>query len=79
MLLEAMEAQLYTEMSENVKLARQLTIEHLMPQQWHTNWPLPTDLAKAEAEVRREQAIELRGKKLFELARQIWLRPAVTN
>ncbi len=61
MLLEALEAELYDEKMEKVKFGQKLTIEHLMPQQWHANWPLPDDLLKAEAELRREQAIHTLG------------------
>lgn len=43
MLLEAVERQLRTNLSEKITIAEKLTIEHLLPQQWQQHWPLPTD------------------------------------
>lgn len=40
MLLEALEEGLGTDLSEHVS-RNQLTVEHVLPQQWHQHWPLP--------------------------------------
>lgn len=51
MVLEALELALRTSKTEDVPLPKTLTIEHLMPQSWEQNWPLPTGKADA-AQVR---------------------------
>lgn len=40
-LLEALERGLPTRFSENVVFNEKLTIEHILPQAWRPNWPLP--------------------------------------
>lgn len=41
MLLEAMEAQMYNDRTERLSFEKKLTVEHLLPQSWGANWPLP--------------------------------------
>ena len=41
--LEAIEEELRTNMAESQAAPRGLTIEHIMPQKWQANWPLPAD------------------------------------
>ena len=41
MVLEALEAGLYSGLTEKVSLPNDLTIEHVLPQEWSTHWPLP--------------------------------------
>jgi hypothetical protein len=41
MVLEAVEAHLYTGLTEKVLLGHDLTVEHVLPQEWRPNWPLP--------------------------------------
>lgn len=43
MLLEAVEGALYDGMSERIEISGDLTVEHVMPQEWAANWPLPPD------------------------------------
>ncbi len=45
MVLEAIESALRTEKAETQNVPSNLTIEHIMPQQWHPNWPLPENVA----------------------------------
>lgn len=40
MVLEAIETALRTPMTEDVSLPKKLTVEHVLPQQWHLHWPL---------------------------------------
>ena len=40
-LLEAIEAELRSDFSEDKAVTRNLTIEHVLPQGWRENWPLP--------------------------------------
>jgi hypothetical protein len=44
MILEAMEEELRSAYAEQPRVARALTIEHVLPQEWHANWPLPDDV-----------------------------------
>ncbi len=41
MLLEAIERQLRTDLSEKISINDKLSIEHLLPQKWQQHWPLP--------------------------------------
>ena len=43
MLLTGIEGQLRTGKAETQKVPDKLHIEHIMPQKWRTNWPLPDD------------------------------------
>jgi uncharacterized protein DUF1524 len=52
--LLALEAHLTTARTEPVPPSRKLSVEHLLPQAWSENWPLPLDPAEAEA-VRQER------------------------
>jgi len=61
MLLEALELALFTELTEKVEIKSGLTIEHLMPQQWYAYWPLPFDVARADAQDRREMLLHTMG------------------
>jgi hypothetical protein len=40
MILEAVEAALYTKKTEQLNIPTDLTIEHLMPREWERHWPL---------------------------------------
>lgn len=53
MVLEAIEEQLRTDFAEDTSVSRDLTIEHVLPQEWRAHWPLPpTDDATAAEQVR---------------------------
>jgi hypothetical protein len=43
MLLEALEDDLRTSYGEGQPAPRELTVEHILPQAWRENWPLPAD------------------------------------
>ena len=47
LVLEGIEAELRTNWAESQSVPRNLTIEHIMPQNWRPNWPLP-DATRAE-------------------------------
>ena len=48
MVLEGIETQLRTNRSETGEVPEYLNIEHIMPQSWHSNWPLPDDKKEDE-------------------------------
>jgi hypothetical protein len=52
--LLALEAQATTARTEPIPASRKMSIEHLLPQQWEANWPLPVDPNRAE-EVSQER------------------------
>ena len=54
LVLEGIEGKKRSVMAETQTVPRRLTIEHVMPQKWQDNWPLPTN----ESDV--EKAVELR-------------------
>ena len=56
MVLEALELGLRTALSENVPLPGNLTIEHVLPQEWRQNWPLPEDVDPLRAGLDRDAA-----------------------
>ena len=47
LVLEGIEAELRTNWAESQSVPRNLTIEHIMPQNWRPNWPLPGDITDA--------------------------------
>jgi len=66
MILEALDGQAQHEKSEQLAMPRDLTIEHVMPQTWQVNWPLPGQLdddpiARLKAEQRRELLVNTVG------------------
>lgn len=57
MLLEALELRLRSSKTESLSFKKKLQIEHLMPQDWKKNWPLPEDCLQDErAETERRNA-----------------------
>lgn len=48
LVLEAIEAELRSSMSEQIDVPKGLTIEHVMPQDWQKNWPLPEENTDVE-------------------------------
>lgn len=63
-ILESLEATMRSPYREDSDVPRNLTIEHLMPQRWEKNWPLPTNLEgleRDEAEKKREASINRIG------------------
>ncbi len=62
MVLEGIEAELRTNKSESQEVPGNLHIEHVMPQTWHPNWPLPAEVAEDEKAVAdRDRAIHTIG------------------
>lgn len=60
--LEGIEEELRTDKAESDSVPRGLTIEHVMPQQWHHHWPPPADLGDGRSpEERRNQRIHSIG------------------
>jgi uncharacterized protein with ParB-like and HNH nuclease domain len=54
--LEAIDQALADRKSENLELPNDLTIEHVMPQNWELNWPIPEEyLADPEAKLKFAQ------------------------
>ena len=51
MVLEGIEAEIRTNKAESVEVPTNLHIEHIMPQAWHTNWPLSAEQASDEEAV----------------------------
>ena len=57
MVLEGIEAKLRTNKAETGEVPGNLHIEHVMPQTWHPNWPLPAELAEDEEAVAERNRI----------------------
>lgn len=56
MVLEALEEALYTGLTEKVVLPTDLTIEHVLPQEWGPNWPLPEGVDPLQGKMERDAA-----------------------
>lgn len=64
MLLRALNDALRTPKSETLGASEKLTVEHLLPQEWKPNYPMPEDLPLREdesAETRRQRLINTVG------------------
>jgi hypothetical protein len=64
MLLRAVETSLYSSKVEAVSVPKELSVEHVMPQKWADNWPLPGGLPPeelVEAEASRNAKLHLIG------------------
>ena len=64
MALAAVERSLYGSLTDIPGVPASLSLEHIMPQKWQLNWPLPVDQGpeeEAEASDRRNQAINKLG------------------
>ena len=62
MVLEGIEVELRTDKAESQEVPSNLHIEHVMPQTWHPNWPLPSEMAEdEEAVVDRDRMIHTIG------------------
>ena len=62
MVLEAIEVRLRSEKSEPLGATNKLTVEHIMPESWGRNWPLPADASdKVEVEMARNETIKTIG------------------
>jgi hypothetical protein len=56
LLLRAINQDIESEKSEDIQLAEDLTVEHLLPQNWQEHWPLPEmdEAAKVRATQKRD-------------------------
>ena len=75
LILEAIERQLHSKYTEKVVFGETLTIEHLMPREWGTSWPLPEPVS-LEARMRRDRALHTIGNLTLLTDR---LNPKVSN
>lgn len=68
-IFEAIETAKRTSMNENIEIKSQLSIEHIMPQTWKNNWPIPNfDVSNDESDleyilktVERDEAVNKLG------------------
>lgn len=74
--LEALELAMYTGKTEKVTIDSKLTIEHLLPQEWESHWPLPKDVPTDEATARRERLLHTVGNLTLVTDK---LNPAMSN
>lgn len=61
MILESLEQAMHTGLTEQVLLATDLTIEHVLPQEWQANWPLPSDADPVQGRLDRDAAVQRLG------------------
>ena len=78
LLLRALNQEIESEKSEDVQLPDELTIEHLLPQNWLEHWPLPDmeEAAKTRATQRRDHLKHTLGN-LTLLTKK--LNPSISN
>jgi len=56
MILKALDVEMQTGLTESYTIRKELTVEHLLPQQWETHWPLPPKEGEApEAYLKRKE------------------------
>lgn len=62
MVMEAIEMHMRSDMAEPLGNTSQLTVEHILPQKWEKNWPLPSTVVdKEEATEDRNKAVKAIG------------------
>ena len=62
MVMDAIEIGLRSDLVEPLGDTSKLTVEHIMPQKWEANWPLPLNVpSRADAEDLRNEAIKAIG------------------
>ncbi len=61
LILEGIERKLRIPMSEEQEVPRNLTIEHVMPQSWEANWPLPEGAEEVERTDNRNRLVHTIG------------------
>ena len=59
--LEALEDGRRGPKSEDQHVARNLTVEHVLPQTWETHWPLPDDIEPLQAQLDRDRLLHTLG------------------
>ena len=60
LILQGIEGEMRTHLAETLAVPRRLQIEHIMPQDWSTSWPLPTRPGQRQAE--KEKLAETRNR-----------------
>ena len=76
MVLEALEQGMYTGLTEKVVLPVDLTIEHVLPQEWGTHWSLPDGVDPFQARLERDAAKQRIGNLTLVTGR---LNPKMSN
>src|SRR4029077_1511281 len=76
MVLEALEQGMHTGLTEKVPLPPGLTIEHVLPQDWEREWPLPDGADLAQARFERDEAKHRLGNLTLVTAK---LNPKMSN
>ena len=61
MVFVAIEVSLRSDKSESLGNTDKLTVEHIMPQKWEKNWPLPPDKEEGEATTDRNEVVKSIG------------------
>jgi Protein of unknown function DUF262/Protein of unknown function (DUF1524) len=61
LLLEGLEAGLRSDFAETMNVPRGLTVEHVMPQTWEENWPLPGNKSATDEKIHRNELIHTIG------------------
>ena len=61
LILEGIEKNLRTSKAEQSDIPKSLTIEHVMPQSWEANWPLPEGVEKRDGTTTRNQLVHTIG------------------
>ena len=75
--LEGIEGALRTPKAEEAQVPRNLTIEHVMPQEWRANWPLTSNPEeREEAEAHRDRTVHTIGNLTLVNSR---LNPSLSN
>jgi hypothetical protein len=76
MVLGALEEGMYTGLTEKVQLPPSLTIEHVLPQDWEREWPLPSGADSVQARFQRDEAKHRLGNLTLATAK---LNPKMSN
>lgn len=76
MALEAIERGMRTNLTENMTIPTDLTVEHVLPQEWHAHWPLPDDVDPLQGRVDRDAAKQRLGNLTLVTGR---LNPKMSN
>lgn len=61
MILEALEESLRSDKSEDQSCPRNLTIEHILPQEWRAHWPVENGANRIEREMARDGLVHTIG------------------
>ena len=61
MALAAVEQSLYTTKTDLPQVPKNLTLEHILPQEWQAHWPLRTDVDEVEASRYRDERLHRLG------------------